>query len=147
MRKSTTALWKPVFSILIARMTHVIVSMLAYGQVAADDYDLESIDQTLNAKRIRLIPVKVKRIPIACGQQPYVLHLCRELEEDLALHKTLVKHHQEIHEHLRSLSEKVQDALLCPQFDKLGILRSSQVSQVSVFSSRVYDLINADGWD
>jgi hypothetical protein len=121
--------------------------MLAHGQVPTDDYDPESDDETLSARRIRLIPVKVERIPIACGQEPYILHLCRELEEELALHKTLVKDHQEIHEHLRNLSEKVQDALLCPQFDKLGILRSSQVSQVSLLSSRVYDLINADGWD
>ena len=121
--------------------------MLAHGQVPADDYDPESDDETLNARRIMLIPVKVERIPIACGQEPYILHLCRELEEELALHKTLVKDHQEIHGRFRNLSEKVQDALLCPEFHKLGILRSSQVSQESILSSRVCDLINADGWD
>jgi hypothetical protein len=118
--------------------------MLAHGQVPAGDYDPESDDETLNARPIRLIPVKVKRIPIACGQKPYILHLCRELEDELALHKTLVKDHQEIHERLRNLSEKVQDALLCPEFHKL---RSSQVSQESILSSRGCDLINADGWD
>jgi hypothetical protein len=39
--------------------------MLAHGQVPADDYDPESDDETLNARRTRLIPVKVERIPIA----------------------------------------------------------------------------------
>jgi hypothetical protein len=63
--------------------------MLAHGQVPTDDYDPESDDETLSARRIRLIPVKVERIPIACGQEPYILHLCRELEEELALHKML----------------------------------------------------------
>jgi hypothetical protein len=121
--------------------------MLAYGQVPADDCDPESDNQTLNAELREWIPLKVKRNPIACGQEPYILHLCRELEEELALHKTLVKDHQEIHKHLRNLSEKVQDALLCSEFHKLGILRSSQVSQESILPSRVCDLTNANGWD
>jgi hypothetical protein len=121
--------------------------MLAHRQVSADHHDGESNHEILDVRRVRLIPVEVDRNSIACGQEPYILHLCRELEEELPLHKTLVRDHQEIHRHLRNLSEKVQDALICAEIDKLGILRSSQVSQVSISASRVCDLINADGCD
>lgn len=121
--------------------------MLASSQVSLSHCDPEPDDEMLNVRCIRLFRVKFDQTLIARGQEPYILHLCRELKDELALPGTLFKDRQETHEYLADLSQRIQTFLLSPEFERLEDPRCSQNNQVQTLTPQVCALMIADGCD
>jgi hypothetical protein len=121
--------------------------MLAPSQVSHSHCDLESDDEMLDARCMRLFQVKFDKRLIARGQEPYILHLCQELTDELALPGTLFKDRQETHGYLADLSQRIQGFLLSPEFERLKDLRCSQNNQVQILTPQVCAMIIVDRCD
>jgi hypothetical protein len=91
--------------------------------------------------------VKFDKTLIARGQETYILHLCQELTDELALPGTLFKDRQELHGYLANLSQRIQAFLLSPEFERLKDLRCSQDKQVQTLTPQVCALMIANRCD
>jgi hypothetical protein len=121
--------------------------MLASSQVSHSHCDLESDDEMLDARYMRLFQVKFDKTLVARGQKPYILHLCQELTDELALPGPLFKNRQETHGYLADLSQRIQAFLLSPEFERLKDLKCSQNNQVQILTPQVNAMIIVDRCD
>lgn len=110
----------------------IAVQMPAREQVPNSCCNVESDGEELSAKSIRPFRVRFVEAPVACDRGFYILHLCRELQNELGLLQTLSINHLGIPRQLQGLLEKIRNLLLSPGFDKLKELEPSQHQRVQI---------------
>ena len=110
----------------------IAIQMLAREQVSNSCCNVESDGEELSAKSIRLFRVRFVEAPVACGRGLYILHLCRELQNELGLLRKLSINHLGIPRQLQELLDKIRNLLLSPGFGKLKELEPSQHQKVQI---------------